>query len=201
MEFLLDPNLAYILVIAGVMVTLIAILTPGTGIFEVIALMALVMVGWQLYKLPFNVWAFVLILLAVVPFIFTVRNVKRNLTLGSTIAMLLVGSAFLYKPEIGLVAPHPAMISIVSLASGSLFWFLTHKVIDAMESIPTHDLKSLVGEVGETRTEVHAEGSVYLRGEMWTAVSPEPIPVGTLVEVVEREGFMLHVRPVNDEEN
>jgi hypothetical protein len=35
MDFLLDPNVAYLLLMGGVLMVLMALVTPGTGLFEV----------------------------------------------------------------------------------------------------------------------------------------------------------------------
>jgi membrane-bound ClpP family serine protease len=53
------------------------------------------------------------------------------------------------------------------------------------------DISSLIGERGETKTPVQAEGSVQVVGELWSARSEKPIPAGSLVHVVGREGFVL----------
>jgi len=55
----------------------------------------------------------------------------------------------------------------------------------------------LIGMVGETRSRVHTEGSVYVGGELWSAKSEKSIPAGSAVRVVRREGFSLVVEKVN----
>ena len=35
MDFLLDPNVAYLLLLGGLMLAMMALVTPGTGIFEI----------------------------------------------------------------------------------------------------------------------------------------------------------------------
>ena len=41
MEFLLDPNVAYLLLAGGLIFAVLAILNPGTGLIEVLALIGL----------------------------------------------------------------------------------------------------------------------------------------------------------------
>ena len=62
---------------------------------------------------------------------------------------------------------------------------------------PSHDMDALIGMVGEARTKIHAEGSVYIGGELWSARSEKSIPAGSSVRVVRREGFSLVVEKVN----
>ena len=62
-----------------------------------------------------------------------------------------------------------------------------------MHTRPTHDLDGLVGQIGESRTAVHEDGSVQVAGELWSARSAEQIAAGSHVRVVRREGFILVV--------
>jgi membrane-bound ClpP family serine protease len=62
-----------------------------------------------------------------------------------------------------------------------------------MHTLPSHDLSALVGQIGEAKTHIHAEGSVQVDGELWSARSEKSIPNGSAVKVVAREGFVLVV--------
>jgi membrane-bound ClpP family serine protease len=59
----------------------------------------------------------------------------------------------------------------------------------------------LIGQVGETRTRVHHEGTVQLQGELWSARSQKPIPAGRKVQVTGREGFVLIVEEITGSGN
>jgi membrane-bound ClpP family serine protease len=67
--------------------------------------------------------------------------------------------------------------------------------MEAEFSRPRHDLASLIGAVGEARSEVHDEGSVQVSGELWSARSETAIPDGAPVRVTGRDGFILIVEP------
>jgi membrane-bound serine protease (ClpP class) len=75
------------------------------------------------------------------------------------------------------------------------------KILEAGAAILSHDISGIVGSIGETRTEVHQEGSIYVHGEMWTARSEKPIKEGRRVKVVGREGLLLAVEPANGDES
>lgn len=53
----------------GILLSLMAIITPGTGLFEVGAFFCLALAGYAVYNLSLNWWAIVLLVLSVVPFI------------------------------------------------------------------------------------------------------------------------------------
>jgi membrane-bound serine protease (ClpP class) len=85
---------------------------------------------------------------------------------------------------------------VVSVLSGGFFWFLARKAIEAGSVPPHQDLQALIGAIGEAKTDIHQEGSVYAGGELWSACSDHPIPAGTRVRVLEREGFTLKVEAI-----
>jgi len=54
--------------------------------------------------------------------------------------------------------------------------------------------EGLVGEVGVARTALEPRGKVFVHGEIWHAVSEEPLAAGAAVEVAAVEGMILHVK-------
>jgi len=199
-EFLLNPNIAYMLIVAGFLLTIFAILSPGTGVFEVGALLVLVLVGYQIFNLEINVWALILLAVGIVPFIFALRRKRETLNLALTAVAFVVGSAFLFRSEEDWWRPavHPLMALVGSILGGGFFWLMTTKVLEARASAFAHDLSGLIGAIGEARTHVHSEGSVYVGGEKWTAHSDEPIKAGARVKVLEREGLFLYVKEIDE---
>ncbi len=193
-DFLLNPNLAYLLLVGGFSMALLAILTPGTGFLEIGAIFALLLAGWGVYNLPINYWALIILVLGVVPFIFAVRKSRRMVFLAISILALIVGSVFLFRGEIWWKpVVNPVLASVVSLLAGGFFWIVVQKTLEAGDEPLAHDLGPLIGAVGEAKSDIHHEGSAQVRGELWSAFSENPISEGALVRVVKREGFMLQV--------
>jgi membrane-bound ClpP family serine protease len=79
---------------------------------------------------------------------------------------------------------------------GGLFWIVTQKTLEADAAPPTHDLRTLIGALGEAKSNIHHEGSVQVNKELWTARSEQPIEAGAQIRVVDREGFVLVVEEV-----
>lgn len=193
MEFILDANFAYLILIVGVLCSLLAVLTPGTGLLEVVAFFCLALSGFAVYKLPFNFWALLLMGLSMIPFIVAVRMPKRGFLLGLSILGFVIGSVFLYAQSNGLPAVNPILAIVVSVIFIVFLWFTVGKSIQAIAQRPTHDLGLLVGATGQARTSIHEEGSVQIGSELWSARSDAPIPPGSDVRVVRRDGFVLVV--------
>ena len=193
MDFLLDPNVAYLVLLAGILLSLFALVTPGTGLLEVGAFFALALAGYAVYNLNINFWAIIVIMLSVIPFLLAVRTPKREYLLALSLLGLVVGSIFMFARENGLPAVNPILATISSILLTVFIWIAVRKSLQAALARPSHDLGTLIGRTGEARTEVHADGSVQVNGELWSARSDHLIPAGSHIRVVNREGFILQV--------
>lgn len=198
MEFLLDANVAYTLLVTGILLGLLALVTPGTGILEIGALFAFVLAGYGAYNLGVNPWALVILIASMVPFVYALRLAKwRMAMLGATILLVIVGSIFLFLNEDGWPAVDPIVATFVSLFYGGFLYFGIDRSLAAMLARPNHDLDALVGRIGEAKSKIHDSGSVQVSGELWSARSEKNIPAGSAIRVIKREGFMLLVEKVS----
>jgi len=191
MDFLLNPNVAYLFLLGGVLLAMLALATPGTGFFEVGALFCIALAGYGIYNLPFNWWALALIFLSVAPFIYSIQKPKREVYLGISIVVLVVGSIFLFPNQTGGPGVNLFVAFIASILVAGFLWLAVGKSIQASQIRPAHDLDALVGQIGEAKTKILDEGSVQVAGELWTARSEKAIPVGASIRVIRREGFVL----------
>jgi len=193
MNFLLDPNVAYLFLIGGVFLVMLALATPGTGFFEIAAFFTIVVAGYAIYNLSFNWWALVLLILSVVPFVYAIQKPKRELYLGLSIFLLVVGSIFIFPNDGVGIAVNPFLAVITSILVAGFLWIAISKSIQIANIRPVQDLSSLVGQIGEAKTKIHEEGSVQVESELWSARSEKPIKSGSLIRVIRREGFVLIV--------
>ncbi|SRR6266498_6023466 len=193
MNFLLDPNIAYLLVIGGVLLAMLALAAPGTGLLELAAFFCIILAGYAVYNLSFNWWALLLLALSIVPFVYALQKPKRELYLGLAILLLIAGSVFMFPrtAEGNLVNPLVAIAASTFVAG--FLWIAVRKSVQAAGVKPLHDLDGLVGRVGEARTRVAEEGSVLIAGELWSARSDKAIAAGSAVRVIRRDGFVLIV--------
>ncbi|HPH96375.1 MAG TPA: NfeD family protein [Anaerolineaceae bacterium] len=197
MEFLLDPNVTYLILVGGLSLAILGLLTPGTGVIEAGAMLLLLVAGYAIYSIPINPWALVVLIVGVIPFVLAVRKSHQKRYLVVAVLALVIGSAYLFQSDAWWKpAVHPLVALVVSILVGVFFWFITIKSLEAMDKKPVFDLESLVGAEGETRTVVEMEGSVYVAGEMWSARCAQRLPPNTPIRVVKRNGFMLEVEPL-----
>jgi len=193
MDILLNPNVAYLLLVSGFVLAILALLAPGTGVLEILALFTLLLAGYSVYYLPINIWALILLGVGAVAFVLALRRSRRMIYQVISILALVIGSSFLFRGEGWLPAVDPLLALVVSIVTAGSFWFIGRKAIESEQIRPTHDLERLIGEVGEARTDISMEGSVQLEGELWAARSEKLIPNGSKVRIIGREGFILEV--------
>jgi membrane-bound serine protease (ClpP class) len=191
----LDPNIAYLLLLVGSMLGLLALVTPGTGVLELASVICLGLAGYAVTQLDVHWWALVLLIASIIPFIYATRKPKREAYLAFSILGLVIGSAYLFTSDKGWWLPgvNLFMVLLASVIYAGFLWIAIRKSVQAISAPPTHDLAALVGQVGEAKTFIHKDGSVQVAGELWSARSKSPIPAGRQVKVVARDGFILEV--------
>ena len=193
MDFLLDPNVAYLFLIGGVLLAMLALATPGTGLIEIGAFFCIILAGYAAYNLSFNSWALLLLVLSIVPFVYALQKPKRELFLGLSILLLIAGSVFMFRPTAAGDSVNPLVAVIASAFVAGFLCIAARKSVEAASARPLHSLDWLVGQTGEARTKVEDEGSVLVAGEMWSAKSEKPIAAGSTIRVLRRDGFVLIV--------
>jgi membrane-bound serine protease (ClpP class) len=193
MNTFVNPDIAYLLLMFGSIFLMMAIVTPGTHLLEGGALLMLAAAGYEIYNLGFNWWALIILVLALVPFIYSIRKTGREWALVVSILALIVGSLFIFPGKGFLPAVNPVLAVIISLISAGWLWFIVRKGMQAYQARPMQDLQNLIGQSGQAKTEILEAGSVQVNSELWSARSEQSIPAGSRIRVVNREGFTLIV--------
>ncbi len=194
MEILLNANLAYLLLVTATLLTLMAIMVPGTGVQEILAFFLIVLAGYEVYHLGMNWWALVLMALSLLPFFYAVRGPRREFWLAVSILGLTIGSVFFFPSVRALTSVDPLLALVTTVLYGAFLWAAARKVIQVALSRPVNDLSVLVGEKGESKTPVNVKGSVQVAGELWSARSESLIAAGRPIHIAGREGFVLIVK-------
>jgi membrane-bound serine protease (ClpP class) len=198
-QFLKDPNIAYILLIVGLWMLVIAVTTPGTGFAEVSAAIALALSAIGLFNLTVNFAGILLIVAAFALFTLDVLATSHGiLTLGGVVA-LLFGSLLLFPARENVAGVSGWLIGGVTLASAAMAGIVLHALVRSLRQRHV-DLaaQNVEGNKGQVRKPIFGGelGTVQVAGQLWTAESDEPIESGAEVIVDRREGLRLHVTRV-----
>jgi membrane-bound ClpP family serine protease len=152
LESPLFPNLLYLVLVAGIWIAALAVVSPGTGVLELLALLALGAAGVGTLFAPLNAWALLLLVAGAVFFVLSLRFIKPGIGLIISALAFSLGSTFLFEPKQGIVAVHPVLALVVSLLTIGYFWLAVRSTVLAQRSLPTIDLSRVIGKVGEVRT-------------------------------------------------
>lgn len=196
MDILLNPNVAYLVLVMGFLISIMALLTPGTGLLEVAGLFMLILAGWQISKLNINIVALVILIIGVFPFLLALRKTGKWYHFVISLVALAVGSTFIFVADGWQPAVHPILAIVVNLLLLGFFWIVIRKGLAAVTSPAQNKLVETVGSIGQTRSKVYKEGSVYLNGELWSAQSSAPIEENKRIRVISRDGYVLEVEEI-----
>ncbi len=196
MQILLDPNVAYVVLVLGFLLAFLAVLVPGTGLIEVFALFTLILAAYAIYNLQVNFLALGVLVLGVFPFLLALRRSRQLIYLALSILALVIGSAFLFVQNGWQPLVSPVLAVIVSPLVTIFLWITARKALDASLKPPSHHPDRLIGLVGAATTGIDGNGTVQMESELWSARSERFIPAGSEVRVVGREGLTLVVEKV-----
>ncbi len=198
--FLSNPSVAYLALIVGLFMLLVATTTPGTGVAEVIAFIALAVAAIGLIRLSADFAGVLLIIVAFVLFIVDVTATTHGaLTLGGA-AALLIGSLMLFPVREGSEGLPVWLIVGVTLSTAGLSALVLSALMRVRQQKRVdHAAQNVVGTTGLVKTGVqpNVPGTAQIVGQLWTISADEPIEPGTNVEVISRTGLTLHVKRVN----
>jgi membrane-bound serine protease (ClpP class) len=189
-----DPNVAYILMMVGMLGIFFELSNPGVILPGVIGGIALILAFFAFQSLPINWAGLLLILFGLALLIAEIKITSHGvLSIGGVVAMVL-GSFMLYDaPEAGFRVSWAVILPTVGAMAGLVGWAVSAGV-RAMRRRPMTGPESMIGQRGVVRAPLEPEGQVQLDGEIWHAVAEDgPVPAGETVRVTGVDGLTLKV--------
>ena len=196
-----NPNIAYLLFLAGIAGLYFEFSNPGAIFPGVVGGISLILAFFALQTLPVSYAGVLLILLSVILFIAEIKIMSYGLLSVGGIISLFMGSLLLFdSPEPALRVSLQILVPTVAILS-FFFIVVTRLVIKAQLSKKLTGKEELDDARGVSVTEISPDrpGSICIRGEYWRAVSDRDIAANRPVRVVknEVEGLTLHVEEIN----
>ena len=189
-----DPNVAYVLMMLGMLGLFFELSNPGVILPGVIGGISLILAFFAFQSLPINYAGLLLILFGIVLLIAEIKIVSHGvLAIGGMVSMAL-GSLMLFDaPEVGFRVSWWVIGPTVA-ATGGLFLFVVAAGVRALGRPPSTGAEGLVGRTATVRERLGPEGQVMVSGEIWRAVAEgEPLEPGAQVRIVGVDGLTLRV--------
>jgi membrane-bound serine protease (ClpP class) len=193
------PQIAYLLMTLGIVGLTVELWNPGAIFPGVAGGLALLLAFFAFQIVPVDTAGVLLIIVGLALLILELKVPSFGvLGVGGTIALVL-GSVMATRRVPGLsvslatIVPASIVLAVAVLALGRLG-------LKAQRQPPQTGVESLIGESGRARTMLApgTAGQIDIRGEIWRAVSREPLRPGSPVRVVGVDGLTLLVGPPDE---
>ena len=198
--YITNPNIAYILLMLGIYGLIAEFSSPGIGFAGVFGAISLLLAFFALSNLPVNI---VGLLLIIVGFILLFLELKVQssgiLGIGGVVGIVL-GSMMLIQSKVPFLRISLSLIIGVAIFTILFFLLLVTLVLKVHKSKVTTGREGEIGERGLSKTVLDPEGQVFVRGELWTAISTDgKIEKNEPIEVVKIDNLTLWVKRVSSQ--
>jgi membrane-bound serine protease (ClpP class) len=188
-----DPNISYLLLMAGILGLYMEFSHPGVIFPGVAGAICLLLAFASFQLLPINYTGLILMILGVALLVGEAFFPSFGvLGVGGTISLAL-GSLLLFDTQNADFGVDRSIVFTAVATLGSFVLAISYLVFHSQKSRPTLGLEGLLGEVGEVRGALSPTGKVFVHGEYWNAQADGEIPVGEKVKVVGYDGMCLKV--------
>ena len=188
-----DPNIAYILLSLASLGIMAEIFNPGLIFPGVLGGICGLLAFYSLGMLPVNYAGILLVVLAFGLFIAEVFTTTFGLFTAGGITSLVIGSLILFKGG-PLFQVSPWLIATVVIIIAAFFAFVVSRIIWAHRRQASTGWEELIGKTAIGKVALEPEGTVFLKGERWRAISEkgraEP---GERVTITKVDGLKLYV--------
>jgi membrane-bound serine protease (ClpP class) len=195
LAYLMDPNIAFILLAVGALALYAEFNHPGAVVPGTVGVVFILLAVFALNLLPTRFAAVVLIFASFILFALEAKFATHGVLAIGGIATLTLGGLLLVDAPIPEMRVHLLTALGVSLPLGVITVFLMSIALQARRNKVVTGSEGLIGEIGVTETGLSPSGKVFIRGELWDATSSVNVSAGRSVVVRKVSGLQLQVEP------
>ncbi|HEX7807917.1 MAG TPA: nodulation protein NfeD, partial [Thermoanaerobaculia bacterium] len=193
LAWIMDPNVAFILLVLGALALYAEFNHPGAILPGVVGLIAILLAAFAFNLLPTSFAAFALILAAFGLFAAEAKFTSYGvLGTGGAICMIL-GAMMLVDGPIPELRVKLITAIAVSIPIAVIAVFLMTLVLRANKHRVSTGVEGMIGEIGVARTMLAPDGKVFVHGELWNARAKGDVAEGARVRVREVDGLRVIV--------
>jgi membrane-bound serine protease (ClpP class) len=196
LSYIMDPNVAFILLAIGALALYAEFNHPGAVIPGTVGVVFILLAAFALNLLPVRFAAIAMIIGAFALFAAEAKFASHGVLTTGGIVLLTMGGLFLVDAPIPEMRVHPLTALAVSIPLGLITAFLMSIAVRARRNKVVTGEQGMIGEIGIAQTTLAPAGKVFVHGELWDAVSTVPVPAGERIVVRRVDGLTLRVDPV-----
>jgi membrane-bound serine protease (ClpP class) len=193
--WLVNPNIALLLGLCGALLIYLEFNTPGTIVPGALGTLMVLLAIFALDLLPIRFTSVLLLIAALVLILLEAKFGGHGALAIAGIVCLTFGLLTLVAAPVPELAVSPWVAGAVSLAFTLITVFLVRLAVRARRTKFRLGPSALVGRPARAMEPLTPEGHVVVEGEIWQAVSSEPLPANAPLRVVGLDQYLLRVEP------
>lgn len=200
LDLIADPNIAYLLLMAGILGLYVEFTHPGVFFPGVAGVICLLLALAAMQVLPVNYTGLALVAVGVLLLVAELFLPSFGVVGFGGIVAFVLGSLLLFETPDSTIAVNRGIIGGAAATIAGFSLIVGTLVVRSQRRRPATGVEGMVGEVGEVRGPGAGPGllKVFVHGEYWDAEADEPLPPGARVSVVSVQGMRLRVRRANE---
>ncbi len=202
LSVLVNPNVAFILLVAGIQLIFIELSAPGGWVAGFLGALCLALAAYAMRILPLNWLGLLLIGVSFALFFLDLKTPGVEALTFAGIGTLIAGALVLFNTPVASPYGKVSLPLVVGtgVVLGAFFLIVVAQGLRAQKLQPATGAESLIGRQAVVRAPLDPDGTVWVAGEVWTASADDgPIAAGEQVEIVGVEGLRLRVRQCSEE--
>lgn len=189
-----DPNIAYLLMMAGILGLYMEFSHPGTIFPGVAGAICLLLAFASFQLLPINYTGLALMALGVALLVGEAFFPSFGVLGIGGIISLALGSLLLFDTPTSDFGVDRSIVFTAVATIGSFVLAVSYLVFRSQKAKLTLGVDGLIGEIGVAREKLSPRGTVFVHGEYWKAEANEAIEPGEKVQVVGLDRMVLKVK-------
>jgi membrane-bound serine protease (ClpP class) len=194
--WLVDPNIALLLLVGGALLIYLEFNTPGTIVPGALGTLMVLLAIFALNLLPIRFTAVLLLVGALVLLLLEAKIGGHGVLAVAGIVCLAFGTLTLVAAPIPEMNVNPWVAIGVSAAFGGITVFLVRLAVRARRRKTLLGADAMVGHTAVAMERLAPVGHVQVEGEIWRAVSADPVEKGAPLRVVGHDQMLLRVIPL-----
>jgi len=195
--WLVNPNIALLLGLCGALLIYLEFNTPGTIVPGALGTLMVLLAIFALDLLPIRFTSVLLLIAALVLILLEAKFGGHGALAIAGIVCLTFGLLTLVAAPVPELAVSPLVAVAVAAAFGLITVWLVRLAMRARKTKFRLGPAALVGRLARAMEPLTPEGHVLVEGEIWEAVSSEPVPANAALRVVGLDKYLLRVKPCN----
>jgi membrane-bound serine protease (ClpP class) len=197
LQWLADPNLAFLFMSLGTLAIIYELANPGFGGSAIVGVILILLALFALAVLPVNALGGLLLVLAAILFVVEIFTPGVGVGAAGGTASLVLGGLFLFRGRIGVdpevLIPVAVVVGGATVLAGRLAWRTRRLAQTTGEG-------GLLGSVAVVGSASGTSGQAMVQGAWWNVKTKgDPLREGARVRVVDVEGLDLLVESEEEE--